>query len=177
MKVNISVLSFPAKLVFFAGAVAFASPAPLTSTSLSFTPSATVTQFGAASAVISVTSLGLPVTTGTVKLYQTKTSGVAGSCLTQNGNAEVQPPATGTPDVNGQVTFDLQALGLTNTIGTFGFIAKFTDPGNYTKSESACLDLIVVVGDGIDPNCPVGQNATISVVAIHSAAIAAAARM
>src|SRR6476661_2499973 len=140
-------------------AMAWAGNPPATTTALSFSPSANVNQFAPASAVISVTSGGLPVTIGEVKLFQTKTAGLPGSCAAQNGNAAVQPPLTGTPDANGQVTFDLNAAGLTATLGTFGFIAKFSDPGNYDKSESACLDLTITVGDGVDPVCPAGQNA------------------
>jgi hypothetical protein len=120
-----------------------------------------VPQFSAASAVITVTSGGLPVTSGTVKLFQTKTAGVPGSCATQNGNAEVQPPLSGTPDANGQVTLDLYHAG-------FGFIAKFSDPGNYDKSSSACLDLTITLGDGGSGICPTGQNATISTTFVNS---------
>src|SRR5258706_4354854 len=79
---------------------------PSTVTTLSFVPSASVPQFSAASAVITVTSGGLPDTSGTVKLYQAKTQGVPGSCAAQNGNAEVQPPLSATPDANRQATFD-----------------------------------------------------------------------
>jgi hypothetical protein len=155
--------------MLLAGTAMFAGgPPPPTVTTLSFVPSASVTQFSAASAVITVTSAGLPVTSGTVKLYQAKTQGVPGSCATQNGNAEVQPPLSGTPDASGQVTFDLYQAGLTNTLGTFGYIAKFTSPGNYGASSSACLDLITTPGDGGGGYCPTGQNATISVTFVNS---------
>jgi len=157
-----------AAMLLGTAAMAWASDHPGTTTTLSFSPSASVNQFAPASAVISVTSGGQPVISGEVKLFQTKTAGLPGSCAAQNGNAEVQPPLTGTPDANGQVTFDLNAAGLTATVGTFGFIAKFTDPGNYDASASACLDLTITVGDGVDEICPVGQNATISATFVTS---------
>jgi len=141
---------------------------PATVTTLSFVPSASVTQFSPASAVITVTSLNVPVTTGTVKLFQTKTAGVPGSCATQNGNAAVQPPLEGTPNGSGQVTFDLYAAGLTGVVGTFGFIAKFSDPRNYSSSDSACLNLIITAGGSGDPLCAAGQNATISTTFVTS---------
>ena len=159
----ISIFSGPATLMLLAGTVMFAAPPPSTVTTLSFVPSASVPQFSAASAVVTVTSGGLPVTSGTVKLFQAKTQGLPGSCETQNGNAAVQPPLSGTPDANGQVTFDLYQAGLTGTLGTFGYIAKFSSPGNYGASSSACLDLITTPGDGGGGYCPAGQNATISV--------------
>jgi len=163
----ISNFSGPAALLLLASTAVSAGNPPSTLTTLSLVPSASVAQFSPASAVITVTSGGLPVTSGTVKLYQTKTQGVPGSCATQNGNAEVQPPLTGVPDANGQVSFDLYAAGLTNSIGTYGFIAKFTDPGNYDSSSSACLDLAIALGDG--PGlCPTGQNATISATFVNS---------
>jgi hypothetical protein len=165
---SISIFSVPAALMLLAGTALFAGPPPPTVTTLSFLPSASVPQFSAASAVITVTSAGLPVTSGTVKLYQAKTQGVPGSCAAQNGNAEVQPPLSATPDTNGQATFDLYQAGLTNTIGTFGYIAKFTEPGSYGSSSSACLDLTITVGDGGGGYCPAGQNATISVTFVNS---------
>jgi hypothetical protein len=121
-----SIFGAPAALMLLAGTALFAGPPPPTVTTLSFVPSASAPQFSAASAVITVTSAGLPVTSGTVKLYQAKTQGVPGSCAAQNGNAEVQPPLSATPDTNGQATFDLYQAGLTNTIGTFGYIAAVT---------------------------------------------------
>jgi len=101
-------------------------------------------------------------------LYQTKTQGLPGSCALQNGNAEVQPPLSATPDANGLVTFDLNQAGLTSILGTFGFVAKFTDPGNYGSSSSACLDLTTTLGDGGPELCPAGQNATISATFVNS---------
>ena len=86
----------------------------------------------------------------------------------QNGNAEVQPPLSATVDATGTVTFDLNAAGLTMNLGTFGLIAKFTDPGNYAKSESACLDLTVTTGESSAGTCPIGQNATISATFVTS---------
>jgi hypothetical protein len=103
-----------------------------------------------------------------VKLFQTKTAGVPGSCATQNGNAEVQPPLSATPDINGNVTFNLTAAGLTANVGTYGLIAKFSDPGNFDSSSSACLDLTVTIGDGGGETCPAGQNATISATFVNS---------
>jgi hypothetical protein len=146
----------------------YGAPKPTPLTTLSLAPSASVTQFSPASAVITVSLSNLPVTTGTVKLFQTKTSGVPGSCATQNGNAQVQPPLEGTPDASGQITFDLYAAGLTSVAGTFGFIAEFSDPGTYSSSESACLDLTVTAGDSADPLCAAGQNATISTTFVTS---------
>jgi hypothetical protein len=168
MKRMISIFGGPAALMLFTSATIFAGPPSPTVTTLSFVPSASVPQFSAASAVITVTSGGLPVNSGTVKLFQTKTAGVPGSCAAQNGNAEVQPPLSATPDASGQVTFDLYQAGLTSTLGTFGFIAKFSDPGNYGSSSSACLDLTVTVGDGGPGLCPTGQNATISTTFVIS---------
>jgi len=163
----ISKFSGLAALMLLVSTMVFAGNPPPTVTTLSMVPSGSVTQFSPATAVITVASGGLPITSGTVKLFQTKTAGVPGSCATQNGNAEVQPPLTGVPDANGQVSFDLYAPGLTNAVGTYGFIAKFTDPGNYDSSTSACLDLTVTLGDG--PGlCPTGQNATISVTFVNS---------
>jgi len=141
--------------MLLAGTALFAGPPPPTVTTLSFVPSASVPQFSAASAAITVTSAGLPVTSGTVKLYQAKTQGVPGSCAAQNGNAEVQPPLSATPDTNGQATFALYQAGLTNTIGTFGYIAKFTDPGSYDSSSSACLDLTILTSG---PECDHQRN-------------------
>jgi len=154
--------------LLLASANMYGDPKPTTLTTLSFVPSASVTQFSPASAVITVTSSNLLVATGTVKLFQTKTSGVPGSCATQNGHAEVQPPLEGTPDASGQVTFDLYAAGLTSVAGTFGFIAEFSDPGTYSASASACLNLTVTVGDSGDPLCTTGQNATISTTFVTS---------
>jgi hypothetical protein len=153
--------------MLLATSVSFAAK-PASSTTLSLVPSASVPQFSAVSAVVSVTSGGSPVNGGTVKLFQTKTAGAPGSCLTQNGNAEVQPPLSGIPDGNGNVTFDLNTAGLTANVGTFGLIAKFTDPGTYESSDSACLDLTVTVGDGSPEICPAGQNATISATFVTS---------
>jgi hypothetical protein len=149
-------------------AISWAGSPPATVTALSFSPSATVNQFAPASAVVTVTSGGAPVSSGEVRLFQAKTAGLPGTCAAQNGNAEVQPPLVGTPDGNGQVTFDLNAAGLTATIGTIGYIAKFTDPGNYDKSASACLDFTVTVGDAVEEVCPAGQNATISATFVTS---------
>jgi hypothetical protein len=73
-----------------------------------------------------------------------------------------------TPDAGGQVTFDLTKLAWTSTVGTFGFIAKFSDSGNYGSSSSACLDLTITLGDGGGGYCPAGQNATISVTFVNS---------
>jgi len=140
---------------------------PATITTLSFSPSASVPQLSAASAVVTVTAGGSPVTSGTVKLFQTKTAGVPGSCATQNGHAEVQPPLTAVFNA-GTFTFDLAAAGLTLNTGTFGFIAEFSDPGTYGKSESACLDLTVTTGDSNVGTCPTGQNATISATFVDS---------
>lgn len=168
MKRMISVFSSPAALMLLSGATIFAAPPPATVTTLSFIPSASVPQFSAASAVITVTSGGVPVNSGTVELFQTKTSGVPGSCAAQNGNAEVQPPLTATPDASGHATFDLYQAGLTSTVGTFGFIAKFSEPGSYEKSSSACLDLTITLGDGGPGLCPTGQNATISTTFVNS---------
>src|SRR5690242_5475803 len=103
--------------LLFAASTAFAGNPPSTTTTLSLAPSASVNQFSSVSAIIAVTSGGSPVTTGAVKLYQTKTAGVAGSCTNQNGNAEVHPPLEATPDATGHVTFDLGAAGLTANIG------------------------------------------------------------
>lgn len=154
--------------VLMSAAMAFGSNPPPTSTTLTLSPSGSVPQFSAASALVTVTSGGSPVTSGTVKLFQTKTAGVPGSCATQNGNAEVQPPLNATPDVNGNVTFDLAAAGLTANLGTYGFIAKFSDPGHFDGSSSACLDLTITVGDGGPETCPAGQNATISATFVNS---------
>ena len=165
MKRNTTILG--GALVLLVSATMNAAPKPATLTTLSFVPSASVTQFAPASAVITVTSSGLPVTTGTVKLFQTKTAGVPGSCAAQNGNAAVQPPLEATPDANGQVTFDLYAAGLTGVLGSFGFIAEFSDPGTYSSSDSACLDLTITSGSG-DPLCTAGQNATISTTFVTS---------
>jgi len=123
---------------------ALAGPPPSTSTTLAFSPSASVASGSAASAVITVkTSGGLPVTSGTVELFQAKSAGLPSSCAAQNGNAQTTTGATGTPNASGQVTIDLQALGLTLIPGTWGFIATFEQPGTYGKSASACLDLTV----------------------------------
>lgn len=168
MKRMISIFGGPAVLMLLASANLFAGNPPPTVTTLSFSPSASVPQFSAVSAVITVTSGGLPVSSGTVKLFQTKTAGVPGSCAAQNGNAEVQPPLSATPDANGQVTFDLYQAGLTSTLGAYGFIAKFSDSGNYDKSSSACLDLTITLGDGGPGLCPTGQNATISTTFVNS---------
>jgi hypothetical protein len=168
MKKTISIFGGPAALMLLASATIFAGPPPPTVTTLSFSPSASVPQFSAASAVITVTSGGSPVSSGTVELFQTKTAGVPGSCAAQNGNAQVQPPLSATPNASGQVTFDLYQAGLTSTLGTFGYIAKFSDPGNYDSSSSACLDLTITLGDGGPGLCPAGQNATISASFVNS---------
>jgi hypothetical protein len=166
MKLSTTILS--SALAIAASATTYAAH-PATVTTLSFTPSASVTQFSPVSAVITVTSSNLPVTTGTVKLFQTKTAGVPGSCATQNGNAQVQPPIEGTPDASGQITFDLYAAGLTSVVGSFGFIAEFSDPGNYASSDSACLDLTITTpSDTADPLCTTGQNVTISTTFVTS---------
>ncbi|HUQ94364.1 MAG TPA: hypothetical protein VM120_21970 [Bryobacteraceae bacterium] len=154
--------------LLLASANVYGDAKPATVTTLSFAPSASVTQFSPATATITVSSSNLPVTTGTVKLFQTKTSGVPGSCATQNGHAQVQPPLEGTPDVNGQITFDLYAAGLTGVVGTFGFIAEFSDPGTFSSSSSACLNLVVTTGASGDPLCATGQNATISATFVTS---------
>jgi hypothetical protein len=164
-----SVFCGSAAVILLASTSALADKPPATTTALSFTPSATVAQFSPATAVIKVTlganaPSGPAVSSGTVKLYQTKTQGVPGSCESQNGNAEVQPPLSATPDANGNVTFDLNAAGLTSVIGTFGFIAKFSDPGNYDGSSSACLNMTVTPAVIEPEGCPVGQNATIAAV-------------
>jgi hypothetical protein len=147
---------------------AFAGNPPPTNTTLTFVPSASVNQFAAASALVTVTSGGAPVQSGEVRLYQTKTQGLPGTCAAQNGNADVQPPLVGTPDANGQVTFDLNAAGLTANVGTVGYIAKFKDPGTYDVSESACLDFTVTPGDNSDEVCPAGQNAIIAATFVTS---------
>src|SRR5690349_19746886 len=118
MKKSLFTIAGASATMLIATSIAFGSNPPPTSTTLSFSPSGSVPQFSAASALVTVTSGGLPVTTGTVDLYQTKTAGIPGSCATQNGNAKVQPPLSATPDSNGKVTFDLAAAGLTSTVGT-----------------------------------------------------------
>jgi hypothetical protein len=170
MKKTISILSTTAALTLFASAVVFAAGPPAdTSTTISFSPAATVPQFSAASATVTVTSGGAQVTSGTVTLYAAKTAGVAGSCTTQNGNAEVQPALLSASASSGQVVFDLQAAGLTTTVGTIGYIAVFDDPGNYKKSAAACLDFTVVPGvPSSDPACQDGQNAAISATYVNS---------
>jgi len=164
----ISRFSGLAALMLLAGTTMFAGKPPDTVTTLSFVPSASLPQFSAGSAVITVTSSGLPVTSGTVTLFQTKAQGVPSSCSAQKGNSDVQPPLTQTPDANGQVSFNLLDAGLTSTVGSFGLIAKFKDAGNYGSSESICLDLTITISDGGLELCPAGQNATISTSFVNS---------
>src|SRR3954447_11578784 len=130
MKKTLFTVAGASATLLIATSMAFGSNPPPTSTTLNLNPSGSVPQFSAASALVTVTSGGSPVTTGTVDLYQTKTAGVPGSCAPQNGNAKVQPPLSATPDSNGTVTFDLAAAGLTGNVGTYGFIAKFSSPSN-----------------------------------------------
>jgi hypothetical protein len=130
-------------LTFLTGTYVLAGPPASTSTTLAFSPSASVASGSAASAVVTVTSGGSPVTSGTVELFQAKVNGLPGSCAAQNGGAQTTTGATGTPNASGQVTIDLQTLGLTLIPGTWGFIATFQQPGTYGKSASACLDLTV----------------------------------
>jgi hypothetical protein len=112
---------------------------------------------------------GAPVTSGTVTLYAAKTAGVASSCTTQNGKALVQPGVLSASVSGGQVVFDLQAAGLTSTVGAIGYIAAFDDPGSYKSSASACLDLTVTPGiQSSDPACQEGQNASISATYVNS---------
>lgn len=110
-----------------------------------------------ATATATVLSGGLSVTSGEVSLSQVKSAGLPSSCAAQNGNSAMQPPVSGTPGVNGQVTFPLS----TDVLGTSGYIVRFADPSNYGSSESACLDLVVVAGPGIE-GCVEGMNANIS---------------
>src|SRR5258708_4400887 len=142
----------------------FGAPKTSTSTTLAFNPSAAVALGGAASAVVTVKfpdANGSPVTEGTVELYQAKSAGLPAACDVQNGKAEVSTGLTGTPDGNGQVSFDLQLAGLTSTVGVTGYIAKFDDPSNYSKSASPCLDLTVVPAPVV---CDTNVNATISAI-------------
>jgi len=169
MKKRFSTVSATAALALLATTAVFAGPPADTSTTVNFSPAATVTQFSAATATVSVTAAGSPVTSGTVELYAAKTAGVAGPCGTQNGAALVQPAALSASASGGQVIFDLQAAGLTSTVGTIGYIAVFDSPGHYNKSSSACLDFTVVPGLVTqDPACPDGQNATISATYVDS---------
>ena len=161
---NIILKTLAAASVALVVPIAFAAPPPATATSLTFAPSATVALNGAASAVVTVLtpdSSGLPVSTGTVTLFQAKANGLPGSCEAQNGKADTSTGLTAAPDVNGQVSFDLQAAGLTGTIGTVGYIAKFDDPGKYAKSASPCLDLTIIPDPVL---CDSGVNATISAI-------------
>jgi len=60
-------------------------------------------------------------------------------------------------------------MGLTNTVGTIGYIAEFANPGNYKSSDAACLDFTVAPGvPSSDQACLEGQNATISATYVTS---------
>ena len=169
MKRTTAILNVAIAVTLFGSAVAFAAEPADTATMLTFSPAATVPQYSAATATVSVTSGGAPVTSGTVSVYAAKTAGLAGPCTTQNGDAVVQPALLSAPLTTGQVVFDLQSAGLTATPGTIGYIAVFDSPGDYKKSAAACLDFTVVPGiSSVDAACPEGQNAVISATYVSS---------
>lgn len=161
---NLVLKTLTAAAVALVVPLACATPPPATDTSLTFEPSATVALNGAASAVVTVLTPGaggIPVSGGTVTLFQAKGGGLPSSCEAQSGKSDTSTGLSGTPDVNGQVTFDLQAAGLTGAIGTLGYIAKYDDPGTYMKSASPCLDLTIIAAPVV---CDPGVNVTISAI-------------
>jgi len=140
--------------MLLAGTTMFAGKPPDTVTTLSFVPSASLPQFSAGSAVITVTSSGLPVTSGTVTLFQTKAQGVPSSCSAQKGNSDLQPPLTQTPDANGQVSFNLLDAGLTSTVGAFGMIATRVGAVSAILGASLLTGRFAICPDGLDSRPP-----------------------
>ena len=138
-----------AVLILLTGVPAFAGGPVDTTTTLTLVPP-TVAAGGAASAIMKVvtTSGGFPVTQGTLQLkYKHHANPALGpvSCAAQGNSFLDVAGASGTPDAQGQVTIDLQALALTAVPGTYGFQANYSGvPGQDAKSDSGpCLDLTV----------------------------------
>jgi hypothetical protein len=158
-----------------------------TEVTLSFVPNSVVNQHGSVVAMIEVTEelqfgtapnkywARVPVTTGSVSLYLPHVPQNDPPkpliCENRAGQSVGDQVSNSTALLNGQGIAEIQmgsgGLGLTGTVGTTGYIARYGSTGS---DYSGCLDLTVIPGPTEDDpdklNCLPGVNTVISTTQI-----------